>query len=209
MVRHRIEEVYGIKAQTLFPPFSPEVAHGPQDPLPELAGWAGPDGDDGGHFLVVSRLQPYKHVDRVIEAFREMPGKRLLVVGRGPERERLTAIAPPNVRLVEGITDAQLRWAYGHAVALIAASHEDFGLTPLEAGAHGVPTLALRAGGYRDTVRDGANGLFFDTPRPPEIVAAVRRSELTGWDPDTVRDVARTFSEERFLNELRREVNDG
>lgn len=209
VVRERIRDVYGIDAETLFPPFSPEVAVGAQEPIPELAGWTGAAGTEGGHHLVVSRLQPYKHVDAVIEAFRALPDQRLLVVGRGPERERLRSMAPPNVRLVEGISDAQLRWAYGRAVSLVAASHEDFGLTPLEAGAHGIPTLALRAGGYLDTVRDGVNGLFFDEPCPAEIVDAVKRCVSRTWDPEALRDVVSTFSEARFLRALRREARHG
>lgn len=203
VVRERIARVYGIDAPALFPPFSPDVAEGPQEQIGALAEWTGPGGAEGGHYLVVSRLQPYKHVDAVIEAFRRMPERRLLVIGKGPEGERLRALAPSNVRLVEGLSDAQMRWAYAHAAALIAASHEDFGLTPLEAGAHGVPTLALRAGGYLDTVTDGVNGLFFDQARPEQIRAAVERAERAELDPMAIRDHARAFSEDRFIKELR------
>ena len=66
-----------------------------------------------------------------------------------------------------------MRWAYAHARALVAPSHEDYGLTPLEAGAWGKPTLALRAGGYLDTVAEDVSGLFFDAPTPEAIRAAV------------------------------------
>lgn len=204
VVRERIQRVYGIDAPTLFPPFSPAVAEGEQEPIPELAGWVGEDGFESGHYLVVSRLQPYKHVDAVIEAFAGMPERRLLVIGRGPEKQRLLDMAPANVRLVEGLTDAQMRWAYANATALIAASHEDFGLTPLEAGAHGVPTIALRAGGYLDTVLDGVNGAFFDAPAGVEIRAAVQDSAGIGWKPTLIQGRVERFSEERFAEELRR-----
>ncbi|MFC0674684.1 glycosyltransferase [Brachybacterium hainanense] len=203
VVRERIRRIYGIEAPTLFPPFSPDVAEGTQEPIDQLQGWAGTDGSVGGHYLVVSRLQPYKHVDRVIEAFRDLPGQRLLVIGRGPEGERLRGIAPTNVRLVEGLSDAQMRWAYAHSRALIAASHEDFGLTPLEAGAHGVPTLALRAGGYLDTVADGISGAFFETTSATSIREAVMADADTTWDPDRIRGHAQRFSEERFIATLR------
>lgn len=73
VVQKRIRRVYGLPAETLFPPFSPDVAEGPQDVIGQLARWAGDDGLAGGHHLVVSRLQPYKHVDRVINAFRICP----------------------------------------------------------------------------------------------------------------------------------------
>lgn len=204
VVSKRIRRVYGIKAPSLFPPFSPDVAEGPQEPIPELAGWSGADGSEGGHYLVVSRLQPYKHVDRVIEAFRELPDRRLLVIGKGPEKERLLASAPNNVRLVEGLTDAQMRWSYANATALIAASHEDFGLTPLEAGAHGVPTLALRAGGYLDTIEDQSNGTFFEDATAVSILAGVHAMDDHGaWDKPSVAHRAGLFSEGKFIADLR------
>lgn len=203
VVRERIRRAYGIDAPTLFPPFSPSVAEGAQEPIPELASWAGADGTAGGHHLVVSRLQPYKHVDRVVEAFRMLPEQRLLVIGRGPEKSRLQAMAPANVRLVEGLTDAQMRWAYGHARTLVAASHEDFGLTPLEAGAHGVPTLALRAGGYLDTVAEGVNGMFFGTATPEAIGEGVRAISEQAWEPQRIREHVARFSEEIFIRRIR------
>lgn len=209
VVRERIAAVYGIDAETLFPPFSPDLAAGAQAPTPQLRGWAGAEGAVGGHFLVVSRLQPYKHVDAVIEAFRSLPQERLLVIGKGPERERLQALAGENVRLVEGLSDEQMRWAYARARALIAISHEDFGLTPLEAGAHGKPVIALRAGGYLDTIRDGVNGVFVERPTAECVRGGVRELEQRGpWDPERIRAHADAFGEERFIEALRTAVAD-
>lgn len=209
VVRERIRRVYGIDAPTLFPPFSPAVAEGEKEPIPALAGWAGAKGTGGGHYLAVSRLQPYKHVDAVIEAFAGMPERRLLVIGRGSEKQRLRGMATANVRLVEGLSDAQMRWAYANATALIAASHEDFGLTPLEAGAHGVPTVALHAGGYLDTVQDGVNGAFFDSPEPSAIRRAIERlSQAAVIGSHAIRARAEQFSEERFHAELCTMIDD-
>ena len=116
-----------------------------------------------GYLLLVSRLLPYKNVDVAIDAARQS-GRRLVIIGRGPEEARLRAALPINVRMLNGLTDEQMRWAYAHADVLVAPSHEDFGLTPLEAAAFGVPTVALRGGGYLDTILDGETGLFFDRP---------------------------------------------
>lgn len=204
VVRQRIKDVYGIDAQTLFPPFSPDVAEGPQVEIePEISAWA----EGPGYFLVVSRLQPYKNVDAVIDAFRSMPGKRLLVIGKGPEGERLRAMAPENVRLVEGLTDSQMRWAYGHAQALVCASYEDFGLTPLEAGAHGVPTIALRAGGYLDTIEEGVNGTYFDEATPLCIRSAVQEAPMPE-DREDIRAHVAGFGEDRFIGAIRGRVDD-
>lgn len=203
VVRRRIRRVYGIDAQTLFPPFSSDLVDGPRELIPELAGWAGEDGAEGGHYLVVSRLQPYKHVDVVIDAFRELTDRRLLVIGKGPEKERLLANAPSNVRLVEGLTDAQMRWGYANSRALVAASYEDFGLTPLEAGAFGVPTVALHAGGYLDTIEEGRNGTFFAEVTPQAVRSGIRAlEEHAPWDEAAVRDRVEKFTEQRFISAL-------
>lgn len=167
MVRDRIKRIYGIDARVVHPPAALD-AEGPQTDVTELEGWP-------SYHLLVSRLLPYKNVHVAIDAFRQLPDERLLVIGRGPERERLAASLPPNVRLAEGLSDAQLRRAYAGTTSVVATSFEDFGLTPVEGYSFGVPTLALRAGGYLDTVIDGETGYFFDAADAGAIAAAVRR----------------------------------
>ena len=91
---------------------------------------------------------------------------------------------------------------------MIAASHEDFGLTPLEAAAHGKPTVALRWGGFLDTVVDGETGVFFDAPDAASISAAINRLQAKHWDRDVLRTRADLFSEARFVERLRGHVAD-
>lgn len=200
VVRERTKQVYGIDAEVLAPPAGVDPT-GRQAPVPHLADW-GP-----GYYLVVSRLLPYKNVSAVVDAFRGLR-ERLVIVGRGPLRDALAATLPPNVRLLEGLADAQLRWVYAHARALIAPSYEDFGLTPLEAGAYGKPTLALRGGGYLDTITPGRNGTYFETPDAESIAAAVRRNGSARWDTATIEGCADRFGEDRFIRRLR-EIVDG
>lgn len=195
VVRERIGEAYGIDAEVLPPPFAVDTT-GDQEAVPEAADWG------EGYHLVVSRLLPYKNVDQVIEAFRDLP-ERLLVIGAGPLLAPLRAAAPANVRIATDLTDAQMRWAYAHARALVAASHEDFGLTPLEAGAFGRPTLALRAGGYLDTIAEGVNGAFFDEPTAAAIRAAVVADRGRTWDPAAIRAHVEAFSPKRFVERVR------
>lgn len=201
VVRGRIRAAYGIEADVVFPPQSLAV-DGRRDPVPALVDWSG----EGFH-LVVSRLLPYKHVDVVVDAFRST-GERLVVVGAGPLAEQLRASAPPNVRLVQDLTDAQLRWTYAGATALVAASYEDFGLTPLEAMAFGVPTVALRAGGYLDTVVEGTTGVFFDVVTPAAIRQAVAEAAAHGFDPAAVLARAADFSEAAFAARIRSVVDE-
>ncbi len=198
LVRDRVRAAYGIDADVLPPPTSMDPG-GPMAAVPELEEW------ESGFRLTVSRLLPYKNVSAVVEAFRGLDEK-LAVIGDGPLHSRLGQRLPANVRLIRQVDDAQLRWAYGHCTGLIAASHEDFGLTPVEAGMFGKPTIALRAGGYLDTVEEGVNGVFFDAPAPQEIRSAVRKARSVHWDGEAIRAHADRFARQRFCDRLVAEV---
>lgn len=200
VVRSHVREAYGIEADVLAPPFGIDP-HGEQAPVGAIADWA-----DTAYHLVVSRLLPYKNVHAVVDAFRGLDA-RLVIVGHGPLEHDLRATMPSNARLLSGLSDAQLRWVYAHAGALVAPSIEDFGLTPLEAAAFGKPTLALRAGGYLDTIAEGVSGAFFEEPNPDRIRAAVASADRSTWDPQAIRTHADGFSEERFRQRLGAEVS--
>jgi glycosyltransferase involved in cell wall biosynthesis len=193
IVRKQILEHYGIEAEVVPPPHSID-SRGETTPIVAV---------DAGFFLCVSRLLAYKHVDAVLEAFRGLGGQRLIVVGSGPEERRLRAMAPSNVLLLGSVSDAQLRWLYTNAAGVVAASFEDYGLTPLEAAAFGKPTAAPRWGGYLDTVCEGETGVFFDQPEPARIRRAVIELAQGPFSEVELRAHANVFSEERFINRLR------
>lgn len=199
-VRERIARVYGLHAAVV--PAPPAVQAGVEaEPIAALADWP-------AFHLVVSRLLPYKHVDRVIDAFRDLPDERLVIVGRGPLRDQLRATLPSNVRMLEGLSDGELAWAYDRAVALIAPSHEDYGLTPLEAAMRGTPTLALHAGGYLDTVAPDISGSFFEKPSSDDIRTAVLANRGRSWASAEIRAHAQSFQEHHFAAALSRHVED-
>lgn len=158
-----------------------------------------------GFFLCVARLLPYKNVDAVVQAFTDRP-ERLVVVGKGPELERLRAVAGPNVQFMSDLTDSEMVHAYQRCAAVIAASYEDYGLSPLEAGAAGRPALALRWGGFLDTIADGRTGLFFDHPDVASIRDALDRFRLHSWDARSITAWSERFSEQRFARTLHRIV---
>lgn len=201
-VRERIGRVYGVDADIVHPPHSVDVT-GRRDPVPGLEDFVG----EGGHFLIVSRLLPYKNVEAAVEAFRALD-ERLLVVGAGPLERALEATRPDNVRLAGRVTDAQMRWAYASAKALIAPSYEDFGIAPLEAGAWGKPTIALRGGGFLDTIAEGVTGCFIERPTAKAIKAAIVAFNNDDWDAGAIREHAGRFSEERFRERLQDEVSE-
>lgn len=192
-VRQQIAMIYGIDAELLPPP----PALPPQGPRQAV------NGLNSGFFLLISRLLPYKNVDRVVDAFAELPEERLVVVGSGPEEARLRTRASGNVVFIRSVSDAELRWLYGECSALVAASHEDFGLTPLEAAGLGKPTVALRFGGFLDTIADGATGLFFDEPTAAAIAEKIREARELPWDRQALEAHAERYSEQRFVNRLR------
>jgi glycosyltransferase involved in cell wall biosynthesis len=161
------------------------------------------DSLEPGFLLCVSRLLPYKNVDAVIEAVVALPGVRLVVVGTGPDERRLRHLAGRNVRFVGAVADGELRWLYANCVGLVAASYEDYGLTPLEAAAFGKPAAVLRWGGFLDTVVEHETGLFFDRPEPNEIRAALHALEATSWKPEVLLAQADRYSEARFIRRLR------
>lgn len=201
VIKRAVADTYGIDAEVLAPPpaMSPD---GPVTPVPGLV--------DQPFVLCVARLLPYKNVDAVIAAVREIEGLSLAVVGRGPDEPRLLELAghDRSIRILGGVSEEELRWLYANTLGLVAASHEDFGLTPLEAAAFAKPTAALHGGGYLDTISVGVNGVFFEEPTPVDIREGVERLLATSWDQDAIRAHADSFGKQRFMERLRGVVDD-
>ncbi|RYV50768.1 glycosyltransferase [Pengzhenrongella frigida] len=195
-----VHDLYGIEAEILPPP--PAIL--PAGPATAVTGL------EPGFLLCVARLLPYKNVDVVVEAVRRSPGRRLVIVGDGPDRSRLEEMthADPRVRLLGRVPDAELRWLYENCAALVAASYEDFGLSPLEAAAFGRPSIVLRDGGYLDTVKDSITGEFFDAPEPDPVAGAIERALARDWDTASLQEHARAFAEPRFVARLRTVVEE-
>lgn len=186
VVRDRIRATYGRNAEVLHPPVSIDPA-GSREPVHGLS---------AGYFLTIARGRAYKNTGAIVEAFNHMPNEQLVVLGSTSIRSE------SNVTYLSRVQDAQLRWLYANAKALIAVSYEDFGLTPIEANAFGVPVVALRAGGFLDTTVEGVSGLFIEDPSPESIKAAVL-SLPEAWDRDVVKANAERFSEAHFASRLR------
>ena len=161
----------------------------------------------GRFFLVVSRLLPYKNLDRILGVFAERPDLELVVVGTGPLEKTLKQSATTNVDLLGNVRDSELRWLYGHARALIAPAFEDYGLTPLEAASFGKPTIVLKKGGYLETVSEGTSGYFFENLDVGSISGAIDKLIENPLNHDEIRDQASRFSEERFVSTLRQQVS--
>ena len=196
MIQQRIIDTYGISADVVHSPVARSFGLA-AEPVDDVLRWLGTDlaaADrvDGSFYLCVSRLLPYKNVDRIIQAVAGSD-RRLVVVGAGPEKERLAAMAPPNVLMLSGLTDGQMSWLYQNCRALVASNYEDYGLTPVEASTLGKPTVTPRWGGFLDTVNEGITGVYFDRPEPTAIAEALEELEALVFDPDKIRQHAEQF----------------
>jgi glycosyltransferase involved in cell wall biosynthesis len=163
---------------------------------------------DGDYFLVLSRLLPYKAIDRAIDAA-ALAGVKLRVAGTGPALEALRAHARGTTTEILGyVPDDQINALVGSARAVIVPGEEDFGLVPLEAAAAGRPAIALRAGGALETIHDGVTGMFFDEPSAASLADVLRGFAPERFDAQHLRAHAEQFSPARFTERLRAMVGE-
>jgi glycosyltransferase involved in cell wall biosynthesis len=163
----------------------------------------------GRAHLVVSRLAHYKRIDLAVAAFTQL-GLPLEIIGDGPARRSLEAIAGPTIKFRGRVDDAGVARAMQECRALIFSGEEDFGITPLEANASGRPVIAYRAGGATETVRDAVTGVLFEEQSAASLADAVRRAAEIAWDAAAIRRHAEAYSiasfEARFLAIIEREA---
>jgi glycosyltransferase involved in cell wall biosynthesis len=159
-------------------------------------------------YIVLSALVPYKRIDCAIDAFNRL-GRRLLVLGTGPERARLERRAGPSISFLGHLPDAEVAALLGRCRALVQPGEEDFGIASVEAQAAGAPVIALGAGGALETVidpdvsADDATGILFAEPAAASLIDAVHRFEATTFRIEALRANARRFTRERFLRGMR------
>ncbi|WP_295021183.1 glycosyltransferase family 4 protein [Sulfurimonas sp.] len=153
-------------------------------------------------YLTASRMVPYKKINLIVEAFSAMPDKKLIVIGDGPDFEKIKAKAGSNVTLMGYQPFEVLRDHMQRARGFIFAAEEDFGITPVEAQACGTPVIAFGKGGALETVKDGVSGVFFDTQSIESLCSSIEQFESMQWDYTAVRNNALGFSEQRFCDEI-------
>jgi len=194
-VRARIKRIYGRDAQVVFPPV----------PVGELR--CVEEKDD--YYVSASFLAPYKRTDLVIQAFNQMPSRRLVVVGEGQQSSRLRALAGPNVTFAGYLPRKDYVETVARAKAMVFAGCEDFGIALAEAQACGTPLIAFGRGGAADIVRQlgvaaRPTGLLFGRQTPEALKDAVDHFEANqaAIAPLACRENAMRFSEERFDREI-------
>jgi len=192
VVSSRIAQRYGLEAQ-IVPPGVALDPSGEQQPVAGL---------EPGFLLTIGRSRGYKNVSAVCAAVEGIPEERLVVVGDLPEGQAWSE----RIAVVSSVSDAELRWLYANCSGVVAASFEDFGLTPVEGFGFGKPALCLRAGGFLDTMREGITGFFFDHLEPAEIERALLELRFAELSPAAIREHARNYSLRAFRNRVRVEA---
>lgn len=164
-------------------------------------------GEPEDFFLIVCELVRHKQVDVALVAARRA-GASVVVVGSGPERERLSALYGDVARFVGRLDDGEIASLYARALAVLIPNVEEFGMTAVEAQASGRPVLAADAGGARETVIPGVTGTLFAPGSIDAAAEAMREVDWTRFDADRCRAQAERFSVAAFqdgiVEQLRR-----
>ncbi len=159
------------------------------------------------YYFTCSRMVPYKRIDLIVKAFSLMPDKKLIVIGDGPDMEKIRSQSASNIELLGYQNFDVLKSKMSKAKAFVFAAEEDFGIVPVEAQACGTPVIAYGKGGALETVKENITGVFFDEQTVDSLIKAIGTFEQKEFDPCVIRAWAQKFSTERFANELKAFIN--
>jgi glycosyltransferase involved in cell wall biosynthesis len=194
-ISKRIKKVYGRESVVIYPPV-------------DVVGF-GLVENKHDYYLTASRMVPYKRMDLIVEAFAKMPDKKLVVIGDGPEMDKIKSFATSNVQILGYQSFEVLRTHMQNAKAFVFAAEEDFGITPLEAQACGTPVIAYGKGGALETVVDcsdtnKATGIWFKEQTVDSLISAVDKFENLSVpiSPRVCRAHSETFGVNRFRSEI-------
>ena len=186
-IQQRIWKFYRRRSHVLYPPVDVEFFQPVDRPAAD-------------YDLVASRLVPYKRVDLAVRAYTQL-GRRLVVLGEGPQLAGLQRIAGPTIEFLPHQSADNLRKWFAHCRFFLFPWVEDFGIIPVEVQACGRPVIALNAGGAKETVAHGKTGILFEDLTPESLIAGIEAAEQQVWDPEVIRQWAQQFSLERFQRE--------
>jgi len=191
-IQQRIKSSYGRESTVIYPPVRTDKFILNEAPRKD-------------YYLCVGRVVPYKKMDMVIRAFRQMPDKKLALIGDGWGTKQFGDMLKgcTNIEWLGYKNDAEMIRYIQEAKACIFAAKEDFGIMCVEAQACGTPVLALDYGGYRETVIDGTTGYLFPEQTDQSVIDAVNKFEAQPLnDHIAVRQNALRFSGERFTKKF-------
>ena len=192
-VQRRIWRCYRRESEVIYPPVAVETFF-----------WKEPE----DYYLIVSELVPYKRIDLAVALFAKT-GRKLCVVGDGPEYSNLKSMARPNIEFRGRVPDAELRELYSRCRAFLLPGEEDFGIAAVEALASGKAVIALGKGGVLESAEEGSGGFFYGQPEQQQLQQAIARFEKAEAHlaPRDLQASAMRFSEAVFLSKMSRVLN--
>jgi glycosyltransferase involved in cell wall biosynthesis len=192
-VQNRIRKTYKMESVVIYPPIDTVKFK-----LEEIK-------ED--FYFTASRLVPYKKTKLIIEAFNQMPDKKLVVIGKGEEFESIKNIAKENIILLGYQEDNVLIDYMKRAKAFVYAAVEDFGIVPIEAMCCGTPVIALDDGGTSETIVDTLTGVHFKNQTKEDIIDAINRFETLKFDYKKISELTQSYFTDRFKKEFLNFVN--
>lgn len=162
---------------------------------------------DGDYYFIVSRLVGYKKFDLAVQACSEL-GKKLIVIGEGPEKEKLEKLANENVIFLGRQSDDVVKKYMSECKALLFPGEEDFGIVPVEAQSCGRPVIAYGKGGVLDTVIDEKTGILFKEQTVESLKEAITKFETMKFDKQEIRKHALGFDEEVFREKIKKYIEE-
>lgn len=197
-VKRRIELYWRRESAVVHPPIADE--------------WYAPCSAKGArehpeYFLIVSTLARYKRIDIAIQACNTAK-TRLIIVGEGPDRERLEKLAGPTIAFYGHRSGDELKDLYADAKAVIFPGLEDFGMVPVESMASGTPVIAFRGGGALESVTEGITGEFFDEPTEESLLGVVQKFEQKKYSKETLRAAAAPYKTVSFIAAMHSHIDE-
>lgn len=195
-IARRIMKAYGREATVIWPPVDSDSFE--------------TSSTRENYYVTASRMVPYKRIDLLVEAFVSMPSRRFVVIGDGPDMEKIrrSAQGSSNIEFLGHVDHELLVKTISNSRAFLFGAEEDFGIVPVEAMAAGIPVIAYGKGGILDSVvpipHPNATGTFFMEQTAESVIDSVQRFESaeSQFDPERIREHALGFSSERFKSRL-------
>jgi glycosyltransferase involved in cell wall biosynthesis len=191
-VKNRIKKYYNRDSFVLFPPLE-----GKKFPLKK---------EKKDYYLLVSRIEPYKKVDMVIDAFKKLD-LNLKIAGSGTKINDFKKTATKNIEFLGRISDEDLAKYYQNAKALIFPQEEDAGITPLEAMSCGSPVIAYKKGGALESIIENKTGLFFTSQNAGSLSDAIKSFEKKKFDVQAIHNHAQKFDKVLFKKKILEYIN--
>jgi glycosyltransferase involved in cell wall biosynthesis len=193
-IAKRMQKVWRAEAKVIYPPVDTErfkIAEKPDE-----------------YFFTAGRFVPYKKIDLIVKAFKQLPHLKLIVCGDGPQARQIKEVAGKNVEIISHASEADFASYMSNAKAFLYAAEEDFGIILAEAQAAGVPVIAFGKGGAAEIIEHLDTGILYPEQTSDSLVTAINNFEKNRvtCSASVISEKAERFSADRFVTEYQHYV---